>query len=893
MLEKNERWKAAAWKKELGDADWEKTYDTLANGGQYVDRTVVGIPLGGFGAGNFDYNITGTFGPWQMTPGKLERRYLSSAAFHVREKVLDADREEYDNNPFRAMQDAPRALETARTLAAKGKFEKSQNRVMSAWKEHLLDVGSADYYALYPQGYIDYKDNFQCRLGLDFFSPIIAGNYRETSLPLAYFIFQAHNPTSHTIQISIMFTFPNLPVYRTDEAGVAVDKKANGQTGLSVGKEVRRYGLHNHLRREKDITAIVMGCSSPQNERQVQNSEFCIAVRGGEGANVSWCTNFDGAGDGSDIWSQFAGKGELKDLPENREEPAGALCADFVLAPGEEKEIPFSLSWYFPVTELGEDGSQERAQWWKKYTEFYPPSDGDREQWNPDQISAKAFQIARDGIIDLQKNREAVAAWMKPHLENEKFRGKEWVLSCGFNELYYNAFGGSFWENGVIQAEYTDYDGNTVHTKEKKFGARDYEKNPLYCSSVKKYQQKKQHLHFTMEAQEFPFGETFDVRGHSHRVYTDLWPEIERDILLVYKDFIMDTPDGSCPHDAGDTSGSIFFKYDYYYNVITKMNREAYKSAIGKRNTTPWSEFSPKFILYSYEYWKATMDEGFVRDIWEGVRRSYIYERKTDTDNDGLTNMKSSEYERNELFNAVLWIGALEAILSWCEAYPDLNTKVVYTVEDAEGNTIEGISELICDNAGKELELCRKYVETFLWDEKEQCYLFNRDTPVLMADAFVGERHVHNAGLPRTVDAGKLAKHYMKVYQYNVGNCYSKDGNIFGHCGAKNLASLDPQKTYRTADGLIEHADDVWTGVSYVLSANMYELGIEMGSGELLRAALDTAHGVYFTTYLDTDTAYYFNTPEAWKAQNPRYSRNRMYQRARGAWELLRAVEEL
>lgn len=64
------------------------------------------------------------------------------------------------------------------------------------------------------------------------------------------------------------------------------------------------------------------------------------------------------------------------------------------------------------------------------------------------------------------------------------------------------------------------------------------------------------------------------------------------------------------------------------------------------------------------------MDEGFVRDIWEGVRRSYIYERKTDTDNDGLTNMKSSEYERNELFNAVLWIGALEAILSWCEAYP-------------------------------------------------------------------------------------------------------------------------------------------------------------------------------------------------------------------------------
>ena len=65
-----------------------------------------------------------------------------------------------------------------------------------------------------------------------------------------------------------------------------------------------------------------------------------------------------------------------------------------------------------------------------------------------------------------------------------------------------------------------------------------------------------------------------------------------------------------------------------------------------------------------------------------------------------------------------------------------------------EGKTIEGISELICDDAGKELERCRKYVETFLWDEKEQCYLFNRDTPVLMADAFVANAMYITRGCP-------------------------------------------------------------------------------------------------------------------------------------------------
>ena len=47
----------------------------------------------------------------------------------------------------------------------------------------IVDIGSADYYALYPKGWIDYKDNFRTRLSLEFFSPVIADNYRETSLP--------------------------------------------------------------------------------------------------------------------------------------------------------------------------------------------------------------------------------------------------------------------------------------------------------------------------------------------------------------------------------------------------------------------------------------------------------------------------------------------------------------------------------------------------------------------------------------------------------------------------------------------------------------------------------------------------------------------------------------
>jgi len=50
-------------------------------------RVKKGIPLGGIGAGNFMYNLCGTFGPWQMKAGRYEERFLPQGAFHIREQV--------------------------------------------------------------------------------------------------------------------------------------------------------------------------------------------------------------------------------------------------------------------------------------------------------------------------------------------------------------------------------------------------------------------------------------------------------------------------------------------------------------------------------------------------------------------------------------------------------------------------------------------------------------------------------------------------------------------------------------------------------------------------------------------------------------------------------------
>src|SRR6266851_3136861 len=51
-----------------------------------LTRAKKGIPLGGVGAGNFMYNLCGSFGPWQLKTGRYEERFLTQAAFHVREQ---------------------------------------------------------------------------------------------------------------------------------------------------------------------------------------------------------------------------------------------------------------------------------------------------------------------------------------------------------------------------------------------------------------------------------------------------------------------------------------------------------------------------------------------------------------------------------------------------------------------------------------------------------------------------------------------------------------------------------------------------------------------------------------------------------------------------------------
>src|SRR6185437_13190563 len=96
-----------------------------------------------------------------------------------------------------------------------------------------------------------------------------------------------------------------------------------------------------------------------------------------------------------------------------------------------------------------------------------------------------------------------------------------------------------------------------------------------------------------------------------------------------------------------------------------------------------------KFIQCVHALWVKTKDDEFLNEIWPATLKTFDFMMSI-TDRDGLSRRSGSEYEQPELYNAVLWIGAMEALEQMAQhkrasaLLARLRTRIVTTRETAE-----------------------------------------------------------------------------------------------------------------------------------------------------------------------------------------------------------------
>jgi non-lysosomal glucosylceramidase len=373
----------AAWRRGIG-VPLERagrsrvTHETLIDDGPWG-----GVPLGGLGSGSIGRTPRGDFARWHLDVGTHHFETIPACQFSV--FVAGSGRS------------GAHVLSTVRPES------------LTAWNWDL-PVGAGTYHGLFPNAWFDYAwDELPIRLTQRQFSPVIPGNYRESSYPVGLFEWEVANPGPEAVTVGLMFTWQNL-----------------------VGRWAGRDRLGGHVNRvvhREGMAGVVLSGPVEASDESWAGS-FAIVSAEEPGLRLSVRSRFS-VDDGADVWADFAADGRLDDVedpaPSRPGEAIGAaLAATIELAPGESRTVPFALAWDFPVAEFGSG-----RRWHRRHTRFFGTA------------GTAAWAIAAEGLSRRREWRAAIEAWQAPVLADPD--RPDWYKAALFNELYYLVDGGTFW----------------------------------------------------------------------------------------------------------------------------------------------------------------------------------------------------------------------------------------------------------------------------------------------------------------------------------------------------------------------------------------------------------------------------------------------------------------
>jgi non-lysosomal glucosylceramidase len=607
---------------------------------------------------------------------------------------------------------------------------------------------------------------FRAGVECEAFSPILPGDYRRSSYPIAVFRWSFHNPTDRPLDLSLLLSWRNTCGWfsNTDPAA-AVHFRDDGSPEHNYVPAIgRTRGQRNRWVEAPGLKGIVLEGerSEPLAEGQGQ---WCLAVPdaaapGQPGLEIFRCSRWNPTGDGAELWNPFQRDGSLPDSNNDRhsgddDHASAALAVRFQLAPGQSLELPVVISWDLPVTAFA---TGTRAL--RRYTDFFG-ADGDQ-----------ATALAAEGLRDWREWRSAIDAWQQPVLQRTDL--PEPLRMALLNELYDLASGGSLWTAA------------TADDPVGRFGV--------------------------LECLDYAWYESLDVRLYGSFALLQLWPELDKAVLRSFARAIPaadPTPRpigwyftqgrgrveaarklaGATPHDLGAPNERPFDATNY----------TAYQDC------NLWKDLASDFVLQVWRTFRLAPsgeDLRFLADCWPASVTALRYLKQFDINDDGLPDNGGAPDQTFDdwplqgvsAYCGALWIAALEAALAMGQRL-QLELGLDTSAEQRQ--------------FGEWLEQSRSHFDALLWNGEYYNIDAESGTPVVMADQLCGDFYARLLGLPPVVAENRALSSLKAVKEA----CFeSFEGGRLGVANGlrRDGTPLDPNGT---------HPLEVWTGINFGLAA--------------------------------------------------------------------------
>jgi len=761
------------WKRPIG-LGWDKPY-TVRYQSNLDDGPWHGMPLGGFGAGCIGRSSRGDFNLWHIDGGEHIFRSLPACQFSVFEQTEDAPAQTY------AMMTEPPA-----------------NGTLSSWQWYPREKGT--YHALYPRSWFEYQGVFKTELICEQFSPILPGNYQETSYPVAIFEWTAHNPTDKPITLSIMVTWQNTVGWFTN--AIKTPQVRVRDDGSPVYEYQPRWGdstgnlnqwIQDNYRVGYLLTRIQLHDEIAEGEGQI-----AIASITNPTLETFFHTRWNPNGDGSEIWDFFSANGSLPDYQDETpaepgEQIAAAMAIRFTVRPGKTRKIPFILAWDFPITEFAEG-----VTYYRRYTDFFG------------RTGNNAWTVIRTALKHGDMWKDRIKEWQTPIIKREDL--PDWFKMALFNELYLLADGGSLW---------------TAATENDPFG----QFGVLECLDYRWY-------------------ESLDVRLYGSFALLWLWPKLDKSILEAFARAIPqgdDTPRiigynqaqairkalGATPHDLGAPNEHPWEKTNY----------------TSYQDCNLWKDLSSDFVLQVYRDFVLTGgdDTEFLWECWEAIATTLNYLKTFDLDGDGIPENSGApdqtfddwKLQGISAYCGGLWIAALEAAVAMGKVLlenPPINPAL--QPEDYP----EGIEKAIATYQTW-LKQARPIYQEKLWNGEYYRLDTDSNSDVVMADQLCGQFYTQLLGLPDVVERKYAETALKKIYEA----CFLNFQN--GEFGAAN--GVKPDGTPENPNAT--HPLEIWTGINFGLAAFMIKMDMKEEGFQLAEKVVQQIY----------ENGLQFRTPEA------------------------------